>query len=301
MGLETRKGQNALEYLVTHAWLFLILIIVVSAFLSIGVFSSSNLSPKAQPGSCQVQRPSGPGKTTYIGLGGTCNGELPEFVASFDGKSSNVVVTSNTYIPFGSKSRTMSAWFYATSLPSTNNVIFYYGSGSVSSEASFAVTFNALGGVCSLYNPCEAVSTGTWYMVTLTYNGSACGPASYGGGNLYVDGALVGTPGGCGYNLLNDFYPFSTTATPVWIGGNSTGYYFSGRIADVQLYSTALTTNSVLTLYTEGIGGAPISLGNLAGWWPLNGNTQDYSGNNESGTGTNVVYTAQWTGGYSSP
>jgi hypothetical protein len=39
----------------------------------------------------------------------------------------------------------------------------------------------------------------------------------------------------------------------------------------------------VQTLYSEGIGGAPLPkpiLNNLVAWWPLNGNLNDYSGNN---------------------
>jgi hypothetical protein len=57
-----------------------------------------------------------------------------------------------------------------------------------------------------------------------------------------------------------------------------------GRIANVQLYSTALTPQEVKYLYQQGLGGAPIRIGSLVGWWPLNGDAKDYSGNNLHGT-----------------
>ena len=54
-------------------------------------------------------------------------------------------------------------------------------------------------------------------------------------------------------------------------------------------------------MYDEGIGGAPLDLHNLVGWWPLNGNLNDYSGNNHTSYSTNAVYTNSWEGGYNLP
>ncbi|MDE1822961.1 MAG: hypothetical protein KGH50_01415, partial [Candidatus Micrarchaeota archaeon] len=58
----------------------------------------------------------------------------------------------------------------------------------------------------------------------------------------------------------------------------------------------------VKALYKEGIGGAPIDLQHLIGWWPLNGNANDYSGSNNQGTITGpIVWSASWQAGYSQP
>ena len=46
---------------------------------------------------------------------------------------------------------------------------------------------------------------------------------------------------------------------------------------------------------------APVDLQNLVGWWPLNGNANDYSGNQNNGGATNVIYTTSWTNGYTAP
>ena len=69
----------------------------------------------------------------------------------------------------------------------------------------------------------------------------------------------------------------------------------------VQIYNTSLSSPEVNALYLEGIGGAPIDLQNLVGWWPLNGNANDYSGNMNNGVSTGVVYTGSWESGYSAP
>ena len=74
-----------------------------------------------------------------------------------------------------------------------------------------------------------------------------------------------------------------------------------GSIANVQIYNTSMSANDINTLYNEGIGGAPIDLQNLVGWWPLNGNANDYSGNQNNGGATNVIYTTSWTNGYTAP
>jgi len=44
-----------------------------------------------------------------------------------------------------------------------------------------------------------------------------------------------------------------------------------------------------------------IDLPNLVGWWPLNGNPNDYSGNGYNGAANIVTYTTQWTSSYVAP
>jgi len=94
---------------------------------------------------------------------------------------------------------------------------------------------------------------------------------------------------------------FLIGAATLW-NGNPSSYEFDGDVANVQLYDTALSANAISALYDEGIGGAPINLQSLVGWWPLNGNTQDYSGNGYKGqiSGT-VTFTNQWASGYRAP
>ena len=80
-----KKSQSAMEYLMTYGWAILIIAVVLVALFQMGVFNSANFAPKAQPGSCQVFR-----TTAATSLEGTCNNELPQYVALFKG-----IVTSN--------------------------------------------------------------------------------------------------------------------------------------------------------------------------------------------------------------
>ena len=54
-------------------------------------------------------------------------------------------------------------------------------------------------------------------------------------------------------------------------------------------------------LYLKGIGAAPIDPSHIVGWWPLNGDVNDYSGNNNNGAATSVTFTSSWLNGYTAP
>ncbi len=85
------------------------------------------------------------------------------------------------------------------------------------------------------------------------------------------------------------------------MGNLNIGGQFNGSIADVQFYNASLTANQIQYLYQEGIGGVPVQLQNLVGWWPLNGDTNDYSGNNNNGVPTKIIYNGTWADGYTPP
>jgi len=72
------------------AGLILIIAVVLAALFQLGVFNPMTFAPKAPPGSCQVFRPNGPGTTSFINLEGICSGELPQYVAHFNGQSSDI-------------------------------------------------------------------------------------------------------------------------------------------------------------------------------------------------------------------
>lgn len=112
---------------------------------------------------------------------------------------------------------------------------------------------------------------------------------------LYVNGNFVP-------NNLASYGPSTTTIASLWIGARSdNSYYFPGSIANLQVYNTSLTANQIRALYLKGIGGAPQVLQNLVGWWPLNGNANDYSGEADTGVPTVVTYVGQWQSGYTPP
>ncbi|MDE1824744.1 MAG: hypothetical protein KGH74_05645, partial [Candidatus Micrarchaeota archaeon] len=125
------------------------------------------------------------------------------------------------------------------------------------------------------------VRNGIWSYSVITWDGTYI--------RAYSNGNLVYTSSSYNGDTPN---PYSN-----YFGAEN----FNGSIADVQIYNTSLDNSTVKALYQEGIGGAPIDVTHLVGWWPLNGNANDYSGNNYQGTPTSVVWNANWQSGYSAP
>ncbi|MDE1873492.1 MAG: LamG domain-containing protein, partial [Candidatus Micrarchaeota archaeon] len=272
--------------------------VVLGALFQLGVFSSSSFAPRASPGSCQVYRPNGPYSTSLINLEGVCNGQLPQYVGVFVGGANQYIATPD---PMPTSAITLVAWVYMTSDPTNypriigdiyNNGVTWYGYGMYIGQNSnnFDTEINAGG---AFGQPgCGTLSLNAWHFVLMAYS-SATGTLL-----CYVDGAVRGTSTLSGQITYASGHSYST-----YIGSNpqvSTGA-FPGSIADVQMYNASLSVPEANALYIEGIGGAPVTLQSLVGWWPLNGNANDYSGNNNNGVPSGVSYTSQWTSGYTPP
>jgi Concanavalin A-like lectin/glucanases superfamily len=282
--------QSAMEYLMTYGWAILIIAVVLGALFSLGVFNTSNLAPKAQPGSCRVFRPSGTGTSTFVNLEGVCTNELPQYVTQFNGGSSLITISASSSLNNPS-TFTVSAWLAPSSIPTTYMAAIVERTACGSSwNWQLYTTNNDIGtrGVSfSLYNPWAEAIGGTpltanqWVFVTGTYDGSNV--------KIYVNGVLGATTPATGYGSIS---------TPTAIGTDTCGNAFRGSISNVQIYNASLDAGEVQSLYAEGIGGAPQALNNLIGWWPLNGNVTDYSGNNRNGAPTSVTYSSSWITGY---
>lgn len=140
-----------------------------------------------------------------------------------------------------------------------------------------------------------------WHYVTLTY----APPTSTSAGeeNLYIDnipttmtpqeGTNVGTYNGVQPPTTFPNFAMPSTVPLYWAtnlptysgpalppGVNSV---FQGAITNVQLYNITLSQTQINSLYKSGITGVPINYQNLIGWWPLQGNVNDYSGNGYPG------------------
>ncbi|MFP3288819.1 MAG: hypothetical protein RXO35_00045 [Candidatus Micrarchaeota archaeon] len=100
-----------MEYLMTYGWAILIISVVLAALFQLGVFNPMTFAPKAPPGSCQVFRRNGPYITSFINLEGICSGELPQYVAQFNGAGANVTIKSSSPL-LTSNQATMAVWAY---------------------------------------------------------------------------------------------------------------------------------------------------------------------------------------------
>ncbi len=311
------KAQSAMEYIMTYFWMLLIIGIMLLALYEFGIFGTSLTGPRAFPGSCQVIR--GVTSSSSV-LQGVCNSELPEFTAYFrpGGKWSNNCAQKGTCIgispPFPDKllcNVTMMGWSYDLGMgPNGTTSSVTYNSWLTGVRA--VPSLKSLGGVYALVNGSPENDT-----LNLEYNDSiiryeirnytsrnqifflgnfkevwlqTAMELSNGIGSVYMDGKLLP--------------PLSGYIGCLHLGNGSIGTWdsnFNGLIANIQIYNTSLSQSEIQMLYIEGVGGDPIDLKNLAAWYPLNGNTQDYSGSGLSGHIYNYSYSGIWASNYTPP
>lgn len=214
-------------------------------------------------------------------------------IASFNGVSSFVSIQSNKPLDTGN-SATIAAWVYwrpgaggGGACCNTRQEIFGLDS-SPNFEVNPILAINDSGSqsveswVCA--NQCwaearvaNAISTGSWYLLVNTYNNSEV--CTWVNGVKEICSAETG-------NLI-----LLGSGDYAYIGARGgTGSFFNGFIMNAQAYVDALSAAQIQYLYSEGRFSPPLSGSNLIGWWPLQGNANDYSGHNNNGITTNI----QW-------
>jgi hypothetical protein len=290
-GRDAVLAQAAMEYLMTYGWAILIIAVVLGVLFQLGVFSTSSFAPRAPPGACQIFRPNGPGTSQNINLMGVCTGQLPQYVAQFNGASGYITAGNPMSLRQGPP-LTISAWIKTNAPVTVVAEILYHnqaawtngwefnlqpgGYGSVVFEFANAVNnYDAIGASLP-YSP-----EGQWFHVVAVITTTQKG--------MFING-VGGMVAGSG---------MATSSVTLAMGRASWGgRYFNGQIANMQIYNTSLSTSEIQSLYAEGIGGVPIIPQNVIGWWPLNGDAKDYSGNVNNGAASGISYANQWLGGY---
>lgn len=302
------KVQGAMEYLMTYGWAILVVAIVLFAIYELGFINQSFLAPKASPGTCEADRPYGPQTSSFISLQGSCNGDLPEYVFKSKGVNDYLIIKNSqlyqspTNIQSGAI--TLTAWIYIIGSP-------YHDIIDKESQYGMKIDYNNQPNPCvpsdqqglcvewDTYN--NWIGNGEvipnagfnqWLFIAVSMNGNT----KY----WYANGALIGTQsisGGLSYVPSN----FTIGAISPGYSGYGEAEWFNGSIANVQVYNASLSANQIEYLYSEGIGGAPANLQSLVGWWPLNGNGNDYSGNEDNGYVYNGFYTGGWVPNYPLP
>ncbi len=222
----------------------------------------------------------------------------PASVAQFNGRDSYVSLGNSLVLNTGQV--TVSGWVYinSTSVDGNRHDLFDdsestsdLGTGggivfAMPSESSqgedihFWVTINS---PHNWYAANAPIITNRWAFVTGTYNGSDV--------NLFINGQLADSYPISGSFLQPQGSSFIGSCEQFVQGGYcgeaANGYVtnpFNGKAADLQIYNIALTPSQVKTLYGEGMSAPPIMSANAIGWYPLNGNANDYSGNGYNGT-----------------
>ncbi len=270
----------------TYGWAILIIAIVLVALFSLNLFNPYTFAPKATAGNCKILRPNGPSSNIFVSEVGLCNNEIPQYVASFNG-TSYINLGSGSTLTSITTNMTITMWIkLSSSTISTKNIL---SSAGINCNGDYQITLNTpsaiVFGKCGVGDAYVGQSAiGTWYFIVGGYNDIVV--------YQYVDSS---------YGAFN--YPSNTFdgAGPWYLGNGPQSSNIIGQITNVQLYNTSLSQPEITALYHEGIGGAPVDIQNLVGWWPLDGNSNDYSGNGNNGVPTNVVYTSNWENGYTTP
>jgi hypothetical protein len=138
------------------------------------------------------------------------------------------------------------------------------------------------------------LATGTWYFLSATWDPPTKTITLYINGKISSQGTNGATP--ANFTPPGPKYYFNIPG----LGEN--GIAIRAYLANAQFYNTSLSANEIQALYLEGIGGAPIDLQHLVGWWPLNGDANDYSGNGNNGQiNGGVTFVSNWWQGYTPP
>ena len=197
-------------------------------------------------------------------------------VGSFNGITSHIVA-SDSNLPKGSSPRTIIAMVKSTK----GGAFASYGTAANGEWFTLAFGSSSSFVIATWYsyfsfNTIPSPSSGRWTFLAITLLNST---SAIGYENTQSD--LNTTP----------TYATNTVGNGIFVIGDQDppGYVqFNGSIANVQVYNTILSNTTIQKLYSEGIGGAPIPNAGLIGWWPLDGNANDYSGNNNNGVATDV-------------
>ncbi len=298
------KSQSAMEYLMTYGWAILIIAIVLVALFSLGVFNSANFAPKATAGACRIYR----GYAQYPQLAGQCNNEIPQFVAEISSSSADIAAGSINIPALSSSSGavTVTEWVYVSSYSGSPGFFSINSAGNGMSFSAF-IDENGCSASTNYFLPIITLSGDTLYndacvppsqfpLNTWVFLVSEINPSEI-AGYLGTGGSITTSTGGGS---------LSTTLTPTSFDMGYSGFDRSylpkgSMISNVQIYNTSLSASDIQSLYLEGIGGAPIDPTSIVGWWPLNGDTTDYSGENNNGQATGISYNGNWWNGYTQP
>ena len=187
-----------------------------------------------------------------------------QYSVEFDG--------TNDYINLGNDSSlsisgalSVTAWIYADSLSGFPMIVSKRASAS-SHAYQFYSTSNKLNyNNGTIVQSTGTISTGAWTHVGVTFDGS-------GGVSFYINGSSAGTATAASSNPTN--------SGNVTVANAYNGNHFDGKIDELAIFNSALSSSDMTTIYNSG---TPANISSLSplGWWRM--------GDNDSGTGTTVT------------
>ena len=225
-------------------------------------------------------------------------GDPANYALSFDGDDDHVTLIDAAAFTFNGQI-TFSAWVIRDITNAGHVIVSKWDetSGSEKREWAFLMEANR-GPKLSIYKESDdsnltkevnsAPSAGVWHHLAATYDGTSVI-------KLYVDGVeqLVTTQTSSG----SAPYQTENQTTIAEIGARTEsdgnpGSFMDGMIDEVALWNTALSTAQVQSLYIQGrvFDTNSIASGSVVGYWKLENNADDSSGNSRHGTKIGATY-----------
>lgn len=204
----------------------------------------------------------------------------PNYAASFYGNGTKIA-TPLKYAYGTSNAVTITGWVYLTRPPvSFPGAVYIVNSGwtfGLWHDNNLWFFTGGLGNAGA-----GQLSYNTWYFVTAKIS-APVNPTI----TLYLNGvqvssaSYVGTlESGCGTSL--QYYISGPPLAGTTCG--ATTQTFPGYLSNIQIYNSSLSQAQISQLYASGISSSPLNGQSLAGWWPLNGDANDYSAGNKNAT-----------------
>ncbi len=193
----------------------------------------------------------------------------PNYVAGFNGNTS--YVRTNNALSTSTSTLTVGVWVYPTASGGNRGIVGQgdFGTDYWNLKTSGTKYDFVIYGIKD--NTFGTLVLNKWSFLTATYNGAVV--------NLYVNGVQTASYSESATLVTSNSLYFGYTP-----GSDIPPLYFGGNMANVQVYNSVLSQQQISQLYQEGISGPPVGNMALDGWWPLNGNANDYSGNGFNGT-----------------
>ncbi|MEM3839149.1 MAG: LamG-like jellyroll fold domain-containing protein [Candidatus Micrarchaeaceae archaeon] len=237
---------------------------------SIPIRFSSTLNYMALPGvlSCNSNMQCTSNSLAHVYLTGLPIGiEGISYAAHFNGQSSYVS------LPYSNIGNTITYSIWINPLGTANSwyLLSYMGTLLSFSANSLTFTPNVTSG--NVLTASVPIQTTKWTNIIITQSGNTA--------TAYLNGVQIRS---------NSIASIDTNSISSEIGGYGSTYNCQCQIENVQIYNASISPAQANYLYKEGIFGMPILPSNIVGWWPLDGNSNDYSGRGNNGTPNSVNY-----------
>ncbi|MDE1762225.1 MAG: PQQ-binding-like beta-propeller repeat protein [Candidatus Micrarchaeota archaeon] len=207
-------------------------------------------------------------------------------LANFNGRGSSIQNPTKAAVN-SLQTFTISAWIYPTN---TANSPYIYTEGSPAMSMGFGITSaNALtisttkSGSPLTFTSSMSIPQNRWSFVTAELSvGGATGTFL-----LSLNGQ---TQSGTGQPESGETAKYSGIGYNVGNSIGQSGGFFSGNIANLQIYNSSLTQAQMLQIFQGGLQGGPLFSAGLQAWYPLAGDSNDYSGYGNTAYALGVSY-----------